>query len=70
MAAAYLSKVSAISRMICALPAATPQGAWIMSRAFSAMLTVSPAMAISEAADMATPSISTVTAALWRWMAL
>ena len=55
-----------MSRMSTALPTAMPQGAWIISRALAARATVSPAMAIMDAEEAATPSTAMVTRASLR----
>ena len=70
MAAAQVSSWSATARNSAELPAVYVHGAWIMSMAFSAISTVSPAMAIKLAQLKAMPSTAVVTCALWRLMAL
>jgi hypothetical protein len=48
-----------------ALPRAIDQGSWIISMEPTLMITSSPAMAITDAAEAAMPSTRTVTFALW-----
>lgn len=45
MPPAILSMVSAISRMSAAVPMTSPEGSWIIRKAFSGMTISSPAMA-------------------------
>ena len=64
IAASNGSSQSATSRRSLRLPIDTTQALWIMRKPARAIWTVSPAMAITDAADAARPSTFTVTSPL------
>jgi hypothetical protein len=55
------SSMSAVSRRSFRLPIASTQALWIIRKPARAICTVSPAMAMIDAADAARPSTFTVT---------
>ena len=64
-----LSSSVAASRSSAALPTATVQPSWIIMDALGAITIRSPAWAMTEAMDAASPSILTVTVARWLFSA-